>query len=357
VYANVLSRKAGVAGTHVAEAETFPHSATFHTTLSAICRAAPTVVGFSILSYEQVPYALSLASAVRDSIETTIVFGGSEITGWSDTKLDELSARPEVDYLVLGDGEAALAAILEGNAGRMGGGVLRGCSTPLRDVAIEASFLLDPSDYVPPYSYNVVESKGCYWNRCTHCDYIALHDEVDFGRDIGELVRTLHSVQRETGIHRFHLINETLAPSRARRLAEAVRLSGAPIRWNSFVKIDRRFSPQILAALPEGGCEFLVIGMESLSERALRILDKGYTPDEAIAWIRSAQAAGVRLTLNFIVGIPGTSADDEEETLERLAPLSRARTPGEGLQVRPQPALGDGPTARALRARALSKFV
>src|SRR5208337_491034 len=100
-----------------------------------------------------------------------------------------------------------------------------------------------------------------------------------------------------------------LAPSRARRLAEAIRSGGSAIRWNSFVKIDRRFSPEIMAALPDGGCEFLVIGLESLSAQALRILDKGYTPDEAVAWIRSAQATGIKLTLNFIVGIPGTSID------------------------------------------------
>jgi hypothetical protein len=317
VYADVLSGT-GAAGSCAAGADEFPHTATFHWTLSEILEASPTMVGFSILSYEQVPYSLALARAARERIDTTIVFGGSEITGWSDANLDELSSRPEVDYLVVGDGEGALVEILEGKARRRGSKILRGCSTPLRDVAIEASFLLDPSDYVSPYSYNVVESKGCYWNRCTHCDYIALHDKVDFGRDIGDLVSTLNRVHRDTGIHRFHLINETLAPSRARRLAEAIRSGGSAIRWNSFVKIDRRFSPEVMAALLNGGCEFLVIGLESLSARALRILDKGYTPDEAVAWIRSAQASGIKLTLNFIVGIPGTSIDDEQETLERL---------------------------------------
>ena len=325
VFANVLS-SAGAAGFCGAGADEFSRTATFQGSLSEILEASPALVGFSILSYEQVPYSLALACALREKIDTTIVFGGSEITGWSDANLDQLSSRSEVDYLVVGDGEGALVELLERRAQRSGTKILRSCSTPLRDVSIEASFLLDPSDYVPPYSYNVVESKGCYWHRCTHCDYIALHDKVDFGRNIGELVSTLDRVQRETGIHRFHLINETLAPSRARRLAEAIRSRGSAIRWNSFVKIDPRFSPEIMAALPDGGCEFLVIGLESLSERALRILDKGYTPDEAIAWIRSALATRLKLTLNFIVGIPGTSIEDEQETLERLTAFPELAT-------------------------------
>jgi hypothetical protein len=55
-----------------------------------------------------------------------------------------------------------------------------------------------------------------------------------------------------------------------------------------------------------------------MADGPLKTLQKGYCAEEATEWIRSALAAGVALVINLIVGIPGSTEDDDLETLQRL---------------------------------------
>ncbi|WP_196236087.1 B12-binding domain-containing radical SAM protein [Bradyrhizobium japonicum] len=295
----------------------FGTSQTFNALVKLVAMHNPTFVGISILSHSQMLYAVEIAKWIRGRSKATIVFGGSEISGWSTDRIRRLSEEPYVDHVVLGDGEFAIRRLWQGVG--CNEKIVRGEPLSLGQIPIGASFELDSDLYLKPKLLNVVESKGCYWNRCTHCDYIALNEELDVGRRVGQLVDGLEAHGKSTGIYDFHLVNETLTPSRAKKLAIEIAQRRSRIRWNSFVKIDRRFGEDILRLLPPGGCDFLVIGLESLSDQALRVLDKGYTAKEALEWIRTARRCGVNLVLNFIVGIPGTTIEDEMITLDRLA--------------------------------------
>lgn len=276
-------------------------------------------VGFSILCSEQVRYALQIARRLRNGLgnRITLIFGGSEISGWPNEQLQQLEDRNEVDLVVVGDGEAALLDIVNREPASVRG-IVRGTRTRLVDVPIAASFQIPLDNYFEPRAWNVVESSGCYWNRCTHCDYIALHDALDFGRDLSLLVDGMSSQAQTSGVKHFHLINETIAPARARKLAEAVRARGADIKWSSFVKIDRRFTKELVAACVTGGCDFMVVGVESLSDPELITLQKGYTADEAVCWLRTALDAGARVVINLIVGIPGSTSSGDKATLHKL---------------------------------------
>lgn len=295
----------------------FLESLAFNSFYRRLIHDSPKLVGISILSHSQLLYAIEIAKAVRAHTSAKIVFGGSEISGWPDERIKDFAASHFVDHVVLGDGEHAIRRLWIGDITCTK--IVKGEPIPLSQMPAEFSFSIDSNLYLLPKQFNIVESKGCYWNRCTHCDYIALNENLDTSRSIVDLVDSLAAQAEKSGVWNFHLVNETLTPSRAKKLATEIARRQSSIKWNSFVKIDRRFNRDILSLLPGGGCDFLVIGLESLSDRALQVLDKGYTSSEALDWIRTARSCGVNLVLNFIVGIPGTTAEDEDLTLDRLA--------------------------------------
>lgn len=297
--------------------EFFLRSKSFDSIYQRITQDSPSLVGLSILSHSQLIYAMEIAKVVRNHTAAKVIFGGSEISGWPEDRIHALANSEFVDCVVLGDGEAIVRSLWAGEVKNVR--VLRGEPIPLSHIPVEASFSIDSDLYLHPKQLSVVESKGCYWNRCTHCDYIALNDKLDTGRNIVSLVDAMETQVAKSGINSFHLVNETLTPSRARKLAAEIGHRRSKVRWNSFVKIDTRFDEGILKLLPNGGCDFLVIGLESLSDRALQILDKGYTAEEALNWIRTARRCGVNLVLNFMVGIPGTTVEDDDITLDRLS--------------------------------------
>lgn len=302
----------------------FAESLTLSSFLQDVAAQPSRVLGISILCAEQVSYACLLAESLRRvAPDSLLMVGGPEVTFMSPESLRASGLAHLFDVIVRGDGELPLVEAL---AGQRLEPLVSGPRTSLREVPLDAAFRMDIRGYARPQTWNMVESSGCYWNKCTHCDYIALHEKVDNTRSLEELVAEVTRHARRSGVSRIHFVNDTLAPARARKLAAEVSRQRSPIRWNSFVKIDARFSRSILDTLPSGGCEFLVIGLESLSDGPLATLEKGYSASEAMSWMHDADAAGVPLVINLIVGVPGSTSADDDETLERLAMFPKLAT-------------------------------
>lgn len=282
--------------------------------------ARPRLIGFSVISESQIPFAGWLAERIREQLPSMMVLGGPELSGWPRDQLLRLAKAARVDCVVLGHGEWAVRRLLAPNAPSSCSTpqIMQGVRMPLSDVAVAASFQLDARNYFGASYYNVVESRGCYWAACSHCDYVALNPERDYGREPEALAQAIDTAARTTGVHRFGLVNDSLAPDRAVRFAQTLVQRGSPARWSSFVRIDRRLNAQVLKTLAAAHCRYLVVGVESLEDRTLRLLKKGYSSNLAAEWLMQAHFAGLNLALNFMVCIPGTSAEDEEVTLRRL---------------------------------------
>ncbi|KAA8965839.1 radical SAM family heme chaperone HemW [Mycobacterium sp.] len=70
-------------------------------------------------------------------------------------------------------------------------------------------------------------------------------------------------------------------------------------------------SPELFAALRDGGYTRLSLGMQSVAPRVLATLDRVHSPGRAAAAAKEAQAAGFEhVNLDLIYGTPGESDDD-----------------------------------------------
>ena len=85
----------------------------------------------------------------------------------------------------------------------------------------------------------------------------------------------------------------------------------------------RDFVKAIVDAMDENPvlCDHVHLPVQSGSSRVLAAMDRLYTRDEymrRIEWLKNAQAASTRITTDIIVGFPGETEEDFQQTLDLL---------------------------------------
>jgi molybdenum cofactor biosynthesis enzyme MoaA len=76
--------------------------------------------------------------------------------------------------------------------------------------------------------------------------------------------------------------------------------------------MDGRYMKKMAAA----GCEALTFGIESASDNVLRLMSKKYSGTDVANVVRATHDAGIKVVINLIVGFPGETEDDFQQTLE-----------------------------------------
>jgi oxygen-independent coproporphyrinogen-3 oxidase len=115
-----------------------------------------------------------------------------------------------------------------------------------------------------------------------------------------------------------------LAPEAVGRLVERIRASFSLLPGAECTMevnpgtVDRRR----LAAYRAAGIDRLAVGVQSLSDEALRFLGRRHTAADAVRAVREAREAGFsRVGLDLIYGLPGQTDVGLREDLERAADL------------------------------------
>jgi hypothetical protein len=180
----------------------------------------------------------------------------------------------------------------------------------------------------------IVQARGCYWGKCSYCDFVELYDGSPRyrTRTPALLVDEMQAQTGRHGVRRFAIVTESLPPAFARRMSEEILARGLEVSWNSFAMVDRRFDEQTLRSMAESGCEYLVIGAETMTDRVLALVSKSATGADNEAFFRTAARAGIRLRVNLIPDLPSTSYD---EALAALAAFDELRDCFESIAVFP----------------------
>lgn len=145
------------------------------------------LVGLSVNYTSQLPVALRMARLIRSTLpHTVIVFGGTEVGDVVKYTADREAVWrvfQDADLIVPGEGETALIGILDAIRDGTGFDGIGGVMTRSRpdpeisygSVAALAGPAYDVWDWDRYWSPEPVilysPTRGCYWNKCTFCDY------------------------------------------------------------------------------------------------------------------------------------------------------------------------------------------
>jgi anaerobic magnesium-protoporphyrin IX monomethyl ester cyclase len=287
--------------------------------------AAPDLLGVS-LTTRQWLRGRDAVAAIRAALDVPVVAGGLHPT----FSPEEVLGAPGFDYVCLGEGELAMLELAEAlqsggdtgaiaNLWRRGGErpPLRPPFEPIDALPFAARDLLDepfgtvhmatqrgcpfPCTYCAARIYKeLYEDVGTYGRRRSHENVLA---ELETLRDDGRLGYVIFLDDTFTIKHRW--VREFLTLYRDR--------IAAPFCLHARVEtVNQRLLQELAAA----GCRQITYGVESGSERIRReVMRRPVTNQrfrDVFAWTREA---GIMLTANFMLGLPGETRDDLEQTL------------------------------------------
>jgi radical SAM superfamily enzyme YgiQ (UPF0313 family) len=239
----------------------------------------------------------------------------------------ELTVPEMIGRLEAGQG---LAGVL-GAAFRRGAEIVKNPPRPLIEdldsLPFPARGLLGGADrYLPPPgTYRrkpvtvLLTARGCDRN-CLFCFQIDRHRRAGVR---GVRFRSIENVLAEIehcialGYREIKFLDDTLAVDyeRALRLAREIKARGLDFSWFASACVNQVDEP-LLGAFKEAGCWAILFGGESGAQKNLNALRKGSTLAHSRAAVRAAQAAGLRVSMPFMFGIPGETYADGLKTIE-----------------------------------------
>ncbi|HWU10038.1 MAG TPA: radical SAM protein [Streptomyces sp.] len=294
------------------------------------------LVGLSVNYTSQLPVALRMARLIRAVLpDTVIVFGGTEVGDMVKYTPDREAlwkVFQEVDLIVPGEGESALVGILDAIADDAGfegiGGVMtRSHPEPAisyGSVATLASPAYDVWDWERYWSPEPVilysPTRGCYWNKCTFCDYGLNTDRPTSPSRERPVPAVLEDLRQASRIGRtLYFAVDAMSPRYLRTLATALAESELDLRWSAELRLERtlpkRSAGELLAS---SGCVAVSFGYESGTQRILDLIDKGVRIDQVPDVLSELARNGIAAQMMGFTGFPGESETEALRTYEFL---------------------------------------
>lgn len=313
-----------------------------------LARGDVLLVGISVMTGIPVASAVEVSTVARTEYGLPVVWGGPHPTVAPEEVLDEQAA----DFVVRGYGAGALADLAEHLLGRGPplshiAGLSWGRGAEMRHNAAATGFeelgpdalpyeLLD--DTIERYVvsgadrvFPIYSSHGCH-GACSFCISTVLYR--GFSRHwqpvpVADVLAQMEALKRRWGIDYFYLYDDDslVEPAHLLELMDAARRRLPGVRFGlRGVRVDRALalSDQDLGRLRDGGAHMLHLGVESGSDRVLRILNKQITAAQSAELNRRlARVPGLVAAYNWMLAVPGERHDDLLQTRDLMTRLVR----------------------------------
>ena len=151
----------------------------------------------------------------------------------------------------------------------------------------------------------VLSGRGCSFN-CNFCYRLM---EGYRARSTESIIEEIRVLQKDYAISYIDFQDELLMNSVPRTidLCENFIKSKLNFRWFCNGRLNYA-KPDVLKLMKEAGCVFINYGIESLDEKALRIMNKALTVKQIVTGIENTLAAGISPGFNIIFGNIGETA-------------------------------------------------
>jgi len=290
------------------------------------------LVGISVLSRCSFFSALLLAKKIKEKTVTPVVLGGALMTeyGVNRTRITKLMETFKfIDYIVCGDGEVPLLGLLEQIRGVTAARDVPGLS--YRDnggIKVNERFFSDIEampipdwDGLPMELYHSGEglqlvyqvTRGCP-QKCSFCAYHLIDTRVMF-KSHNKVLSELAALRDKYKARYFFFCDSNLSVSYdyLQELCGLMVKNELNISW--FVSASvKNMDRKLLDNMRKAGCYYVTWGIESGSDKVLRLMNKGFSSAQAANVLKDAHSLGIYNMVNLITGFPGENDEDLELT-------------------------------------------
>jgi len=317
--------------------------------LDRLLARGPRVVGFSVLLFNAMPSMYLIQQVRQQRPETVIIAGGpaffrhqedgeEQIRLFGYPVMDNPSRRKrlqgwleDLDLVVFDEGEETLLEVmrrvqdhgdLDGIQGT--GAAIDGQHRiqPPRPLIKDLSRLPYPSLRqfdLENYTGEVLPiqtARGCI-NRCTCCvEHHRWGHRVRM-RDLESVIAEIQNAVETYSCTRFKLYDMLLNPSirRMKSFCELLLEHELEIRWGGNMVVNEKMDADFFRLCKSAGAHTFTFGVESGSPRVLDLIGKKFSIKAAEQNLQDCHDAGIKVFINLVVGFPGETEEDFQQTL------------------------------------------
>ena len=300
-------------------------------------------IGYSIMTGGgQIKHALELADLAKKRNPKIInVFGGPHV---NVLPIQTLNHRL-VDIVISGPGQKSFPLLIDAIENKISYDSVPGLAMYVSEQLICGPENILDANTLIPYNYkfincndyirydstiskrtiNYISSQGCVY-KCKFCyetNYKRRYARLPCNR----IIQDLEYFVQEYGVDgiKFYDADWFINPKKYEPLINALtklNLSwAASIHPKDILRAINNGEP-LLAQLSASHCKRLLMGIESGSNRVLKeVVDKGVTKEEIFFVAQEIAKYGILGSYTFIVGFPGESISEQEETFDFIRSL------------------------------------
>ncbi len=266
-------------------------------------------IGFSVFKLNE-KFIFKIADVLRKKEEDIkIIIGGPQIQYRVWEGKDLRSFYYFADKIIVGEGEKAIYKLRNNNK------IYHEPVVKLSEVGFPEFKYFDLKNYKRKKALPVMFSRGCI-NRCAFCaetklfDKFKTYNELDFV----EYLLYLKKVYKIKWITFFDsLINGNL--NKLYNLLDLMIKNKVELYWDAQIYIRNDMDDEIFQMMKKSGCVGLFIGLESGSDKVLKLMNKRYNTEIASRFLQALYKNNLFAEISLIYDFPGETEKDFEETL------------------------------------------
>ena len=302
-----------------------------------IASIQPVVVGITAMTMTMID-VINTANVVKEIDDTVkVVLGGPHVNLFPD----ETIKLKNIDYLVLGEGEAIFLDLINaidektelreipGLVFEDNGEIINTGQRPLISNLDELPF---PARHLVPYKKytsllskggvvtTVFTSRGCPF-KCSFCDRPHL-GKIFRARSSVNVVDELEACTK-LGIYDFLIYDDTFTVNKGRVIDicnEIIRRK-LNISWDIRARVDT-VNEEVIAHLKRAGCQGIHYGVEAGTDKILKILNKGITINQVKEVFNLTRKYRMPILAYFMMGSPKETLGDIHQTFKVMKDLN-----------------------------------
>jgi len=298
--------------------------------IAQITMNKPKAVGIS-LSGNNRNLAKQFVKELRKNLpHVTVVVGGYDCVYHSVGQ----TLFSDFDYMVIGEAELTLEALVKalakGDKPKDLPGIVSRYDSPGR--VWEKIPLLKDLDLIdfPTYQWAkhvwyqdcerkhlvpITASRGCNWGKCRFCGEC-------FTFRIRNPKKVADEIEYHTknGFNTFHFNESDVngAPQILYDLCSEIIKRRLRLKFMAQLRIDKRNTADYFKHLASAGFTHLRFGVDGWTDKLMRLQNKGYNLRMVFQNLRDCHNAGITTTVNTVIGVPGETEEDVDETIENI---------------------------------------
>lgn len=296
------------------------------------------LIGISVTDLSQLIPALTLGRMIKERTGKTVCLGGNYIY----KIISDIKKQPEFftlfcDFVTVGDGEIAAVDMARYMSGEItleqvcslvwydGEKVVTNECAPMLNMDSLAFPDFDDFDFSKYFSPDTVLpvqfGKGCYWGKCTFCDFYTGQQKFDI-KGVTHAADEVEHLMKKYGVNHFIFVDEAVPCAFYNKFADEIKRRGLKLYFYSFARFDKGFTREVLENLYSAGARFFSWGFETASQRLLDLMNKGIDSNVRMRILCDSRDIGLWNQCTFLLGYPTETPRELQQTIDVIEDMS-----------------------------------